>query len=60
MHHAKQDIGSLGSRRIDVNALHDLHDWAEHLRTTADTLREIVRRVGDRADDVERYLRTQR
>ena len=44
--------------RINVNELHELHDWAEYLRVSADRLREIVKRVGDRPDDVAHYLRT--
>ncbi|MDB5808610.1 MAG: hypothetical protein JWN94_732 [Betaproteobacteria bacterium] len=34
----------------------DIDDWAERLEVTAEQLRAAMRRVGPRADDVERYL----
>jgi hypothetical protein len=43
--------------RIDLQDQQALARWAQRLDATPEQLREAVRAVGDRADDVEMHLK---
>jgi hypothetical protein len=42
--------------RINVNEPWELKYWSKTLGVTPDRLKEVVRQVGTRTDDVEQYL----
>lgn len=44
--------------RINVNQDYELRDWAKSLNTTPERLKEAVQAVGDRADKVRKYLKS--
>ena len=44
-------------QRINLNEDYELRDWAKKFGVSADELRQAVARVGDRADEVERFLK---
>ncbi len=44
--------------RININQEHEVRDWAARLGVTKEQLKAAVQAVGDRADDVERHLRS--
>jgi len=48
--------GLQDSSRININDDCEVRAWSEKLGVTPQELRETVRRVGDRAEHVERYL----
>jgi len=52
----KTRSGGQDRRRINVNEDYELRDWAQKFGITPDQLKAAVARVGDRADEVERYL----
>jgi hypothetical protein len=44
--------------RINIHQEHEVRDWAARFGVTREQLKAAVQAVGDRADDVERHLRT--
>ena len=52
-----QSPGGQDRKRINVNEDYELRDWAAKFGVSAERLREAVLLVGDRADEVERYLK---
>jgi hypothetical protein len=42
--------------RINVHESYELRDWSHKFNVTPEQLREAVARVGDRAEQVQRYL----
>jgi hypothetical protein len=52
----KTRSGGQDRKRINVHESYELRDWAAKFGVTQEQLREAVERVGDRADEVERYL----
>lgn len=53
----KTRSGGQDRKRINVNEDYELRDWAAKFGVSAERLREAVLLVGDRADEVERYLK---
>ena len=45
-------------QRINVNQDHELRDWSKKFGVTPDELKRAVAKVGDRASDVERELKS--
>lgn len=43
--------------RINVNQDYELRDWAQKFGVSTQELREAVKAVGDRATEVESYLK---
>jgi hypothetical protein len=46
--------------RINVNQDYELRDWAKKFNASTDQVKEAVKAVGDRADDVEMHLKGSR
>jgi hypothetical protein len=46
--------------RINVNEDYELRDWSKSLNVTPERLKEAVQAVGDRAEKVREYLRSDR
>ena len=49
--------GGQDRTRIDVSQDYELHDWAQKFGVSKDDIKGAVRAVGDKAVDVERYLK---
>ena len=47
-------------KRIDVSQAYELRDWSKKFGVSPDELKAAVRAVGDRADDVEKFLKRER
>jgi hypothetical protein len=47
-------------QRINVNQDYELRDWSKKLGVSPEELKRAVAKVGDRATDVERELKSQR
>jgi hypothetical protein len=45
-------------QRIDVHQDYELRDWSRKFGVTPEELKRAVAKVGDRADDVERELKS--
>jgi hypothetical protein len=45
-------------QRINVNQDYELRDWSKKFGVTPEELKRAVAKVGDRATDVERELKT--
>ena len=43
--------------RINVSEAHEVRDWAKKFKVTEDELKVAVKRVGDQAAAVEKYLK---
>ena len=56
----KSNAGAQDRARINVNQDYELRDWARSLNTTPERLKEAVQAVGDRADKVREYLKSDR
>lgn len=54
----KQQTGGQDRERINVNEEYEVRDWARSLSTTPERLKEAVQAVGDRADKVREFLRS--
>lgn len=46
--------------RINVHEDYELRDWSKSLGVTPERLKEAVRAVGDRAEKVREYLKSDR
>ncbi|KQY86242.1 MULTISPECIES: DUF3606 domain-containing protein [Roseateles] len=53
----KTQRGGQDRQRINVNEAYELRDWAAKFGVSPEQLREAVARVGDRADEVEQFLK---
>lgn len=56
----KSNTGGQDRARINVNQDYELRDWAKSLNTTPERIKEAVQAVGDRADKVREYLKSDR
>lgn len=52
-----QQSGGQDRKRINVNQDHELRDWSKKFGVTPDELKDAVKKVGDRAEAVERELK---
>lgn len=52
----KTRSGGQDRQRINVHEDYELRDWARKFGVSPEELKAAVDRVGDRADEVERYL----
>jgi hypothetical protein len=53
----KSKTGGQDRRRINVNETYEVHDWSRKFGVGEAQLRDAVKQVGDRAEDVERHLK---
>ena len=49
--------GGQDRKRINVHQDYELQDWAAKFGVTKDELKQAVAKVGDRAEQVEQYLK---
>ena len=56
----KTKRGGQDRTRIDINEDYELRDWSEKFGVSKERLKEAVQAVGDRAADVEHYLKGQK
>jgi len=56
----KSRVGGQDRKRIDLDEEYEVRDWSKRFGVSADQLRAAVRAVGDKADDVERHLKSRR
>lgn len=54
----KTRTGGQDRSRINVNEDYELRDWARSLDTTPERIKEAVQAVGDRAEKVREYLKS--
>ena len=54
----KQNPGGQDRARINVNEDYELRDWAQKFGVSKDQLKAAVQAVGDRAEAVEKHLKT--
>jgi len=54
----KSNAGGQDRSRINVNQDYELRDWARSLNTTPERIKEAVQAVGDRAEKVREYLKS--
>ena len=50
--------GGQDRQRINIHEAYELRDWAEKFGVSQEQLKDAVARVGDRADEVERFLKS--
>ena len=55
-----KSTGGQDRKRINVNEDYELRDWSKKFDVTPEQLKDAVRAVGDRADDVELHLKGSR
>ncbi len=53
----KSKTGGEDRQRINVNEDYELRDWAARFGVTTEKLKQAVAQVGDRAAEVEQYLK---
>jgi hypothetical protein len=53
----KGKTGKPDRDRININEDYEVRDWSEKFGVTHQELLEAVQAIGDRAEDVERYLK---
>ena len=53
----KFKTGGQDRQRINLNEAYEVRDWSKKFGVSADQLRDAVKQVGDRAEDVERHLK---
>jgi len=51
-----QERGGRDRSRIDVNEEWELRYWSNKLGVSADELKQAVKQLGDRAEDIERHF----
>jgi len=56
----KTKRGGQDRTRIDINEDYELRDWSEKFGVSKDRLKEAVQAVGDKAADVQKYLKGQK
>jgi hypothetical protein len=54
----KSKTGGQDRQRINLNEPYEVRDWSKKFGVSADQLRDAVKQKGDRAEDVERHLKT--
>ena len=54
----KTKTGGQDRKRINVNEDYELRDWAAKFGVTTQQIKDAVAHVGDRAVEVEQYLKT--
>ena len=54
----KSNTGGQDRARINVHQDYELRDWARSLNTTPERIKEAVEAVGDRAEKVREYLKS--
>jgi hypothetical protein len=54
----KSKTGGQDRKRINVNEDYELRDWAGKFGVTTQQIKDAVAQVGDRAVEVEQYLKT--
>jgi len=54
----KTKTGGQDRARINVNEDYELRDWANSLNTTPERIKQAVQAVGDRAEKVREYLKS--
>jgi hypothetical protein len=53
----KSNTGNPDRQRINTNQEHELRDWSKKFGVTPEELKAAVAKVGNQANDVERYLK---
>ncbi|MGM9480249.1 DUF3606 domain-containing protein [Roseateles sp. NT4] len=53
----KSKTGGQDRQRINVNEDYELRDWAAKFGVTTEQVKQAVAQVGDRAAEVEQYLK---
>jgi hypothetical protein len=56
----KSKPGGQDRKRINLDEEYEVRDWSKRFGVSADQLRAAVKTVGNRADDVERHLKSRR
>ena len=54
----KSNSGAQDRERINVNQDYEVRDWAKSMKTTPERVKEAVQAVGDRAEKVRSWLRS--
>ena len=54
----KTKVGGQDRTRINLNEQYEVRDWIQSLGVNEATLREAVKTVGDRVEDVRNHLRS--
>jgi hypothetical protein len=52
----KSKSGGQDRDRINVHQDYELRNWAKTMNTTPERVKEAVKAVGDRADEVRQYI----
>ena len=55
----KTKVGGQDRTRINLNEQYEVRDWTRSLGVNEATLREAVKTVGDRVEDVRNHLRNE-
>jgi hypothetical protein len=55
---SKDKSGGQDRQRINLQQDYEVRDWAKKFGTTPEKLKEAVKQVGDRAEAVERHLKS--
>jgi len=55
----KTKVGGQDRTRINLNEQYEVRDWIQSLGVNEATLREAVKTVGDRVEDVRNHLRNE-
>ena len=55
-----KSTGGQDRKRINIHEDYELRDWSKKFDVTPEQLKEAVKAVGDRADDVELHLKGSR
>lgn len=54
----KTKVGGSDRKRISLSEDYEVRDWSKKFGVSQDELRRAVARVGDRAEDVEAFLKS--
>lgn len=60
MSDSTEQRGGQDRKRINVNQDYELRDWSKKFNVTPERLKQVVKKVGDRAEAVERELKGER
>ena len=53
----KSKTGGADRKRINLSEPYEVRDWSKKFGVSSEQLQDAVKRVGDRADDVEKHLK---